>query len=441
MANVSGVNSSIVQHDEDGQDQIGSMTTTPSGIATPQPDPSDKRLPGIMHSFFAQVGASSDSGSGVEHQGFPSVTSTAPQRLDSQAHSKLDSEKSPSDRGGSLSGSTVMLDHDSKIGAPEPRLDSFEELRTSDFNPLPTPPHSSSSFCSISQKDGEVAENGGDAVNRGMSSIYQALRNFILPKTAVKNIRRHTSYPVSSITHDSVHATHFSNPCLPASSPDASQHISKSSEELVKLTDNAGAAPRIKNTPPLTPRAMSNELHPTDKRSVRSLASSPAHSQREARTSDRGSATPTGSSSSAQGSMLESAGPAVAPLKGKLTVKIAEGRGLRPSYDPYVVCVFEWNEYISKGAHHEQSHQPDNRNRNQLDARGSVPIQRSNSDSGRPMAIPMKSRQSSQNSVMDGYTYRVSNQVTDPQWNHEAVLYVERLSSMTCSLSSLAQIY
>ncbi|EGE00441.1 hypothetical protein TESG_07718 [Trichophyton tonsurans CBS 112818] len=47
------------KHGDDPQDQIGSMGSTPTGIATPQPDPSDKRVPGIMPSFFAQVGAGS----------------------------------------------------------------------------------------------------------------------------------------------------------------------------------------------------------------------------------------------------------------------------------------------------------------------------------------------------------------------------------------------
>ena len=40
--------------DDDGNDHIDSDTPR-SGVATPQPDPSDKRLPGIMHSFFGQV--------------------------------------------------------------------------------------------------------------------------------------------------------------------------------------------------------------------------------------------------------------------------------------------------------------------------------------------------------------------------------------------------
>ena len=41
--------------DEEAHDHIGSISTTPSGVATPNPNPTDKRLPGIVHSYFGQV--------------------------------------------------------------------------------------------------------------------------------------------------------------------------------------------------------------------------------------------------------------------------------------------------------------------------------------------------------------------------------------------------
>lgn len=113
----------------------------------------------------------------------------------------------------------------------------------------------------------------------------------------------------------------------------------------------------------------------------------------------------------------------VGSLKGKLSIKISEGRGLRPSYDPYVVCVFELNEYISKGAQTGEGDDVET-TKEAEDTLSSVPIQRSNSDSGRPMAIPMKSRQSSNNSLLDNHDHKESGVVMDPQWNHEAVLYV-----------------
>jgi protein-serine/threonine kinase len=189
---------------------------------------------------------------------------------------------------------------------------------------------------------------------------------------------------------------------------------------LAKLTDIAGVGPRTKNTPPLTPRAMSNETQHTEKRSGPSAASSPARTRPDSSRSNghgQHQAQPTRVATVPDGQA-----PPVAPLKGKLTVKISEGRGLRPSYDPYVVCVFEWNEYISKGAQADSANEPQKKSR--LDAVGAVAMQRSNSDSGRPMAIPMKSRQSSNNSLMDSHDRKRLDQVTDPLWNHDAVLCV-----------------
>ncbi|KAJ5536998.1 Serine/threonine-protein kinase SCH9 [Penicillium frequentans] len=105
-------------------------------------------------------------------------------------------------------------------------------------------------------------------------------------------------------------------------------------------------------------------------------------------------------------------GPPVSPLKGKLTVKISEGRGLRPSVDPYVVCVFEWNEYISKGT--KDGEEEDEKQRRQIE---------SDAEAGRPMAIPMRSRQSSNNSAFEG-AEKGKSLVTDPHWDHAAVFDV-----------------
>jgi len=103
----------------------------------------------------------------------------------------------------------------------------------------------------------------------------------------------------------------------------------------------------------------------------------------------------------------------VGPVLGKLSVGISEGRGLRPSVDPYVVCQFQWAEFISEG--------PRN---NEQDGHGStdaVPMKRTDSE-GRPRAIPMKSRQSSHTGLSDMRELRISSQVTDPIWRHEAIL-------------------
>ena len=55
---------------------------------------------------------------------------------------------------------------------------------------------------------------------------------------------------------------------------------------------------------------------------------------------------------------------------------------------------------------------------------GGIPITRSGSDSGRPMAIPMKSRQSSNTSLSDYRDFKVKGRrsFTNPKWDTEAVL-------------------
>lgn len=399
------------QHSHDDDDHIGSAL--PSGVATPQLDPTDKRLPGIMHSFFAQVRAGSDS------------TSSSPnknQRSSTPSPARGDLSKGDGDR--SLSGSMVFVDEN--IPSTPSEQDPLDNERV-DQKSLPTPPRSSS--CSFLQKESEEAENGVPAVESGVGSVYRALRNMILSKNSSK-AKRHTSYPVSSVSNDPVLAAHFSNPSLtsapndPSMCPDTSVSISKSSGELAKLTETAAVGPRTKNTPPLTPRAMSNETQHTEKRSGPSTTSSPSRGRPDSSRSNghgQQQAQPTRVATVPDGQA-----PPVAPLKGKLTVKISEGRNLRPSFDPYVVCVFEWNEYISKGTQADTGSEQQQK-KSRLDAIGGVSMQRSNSDSGRPMAIPMKSRQSSNNSLMDAHDRKRLSHITDPLWNHDAVLCVHLL--------------
>lgn len=444
--------------DDDNQDQIGSSGSTPSGIATPQPDLSDKRQPGIMHSYFAQVRLGFGSTSSSTSQRSPASTTptppSAPAPAPAPAPVTVDGKKtSTQPRHGeegedtsdtsSCSGSIIMVErdqnsdlppHPSGVGSKE--LEHEESSRPPNPSLLPTPPPSSA--CSLLEKEKEVAENGAPAAGNGVGSICRALKNFILPNNSTPALesRRHTSHPVSSVSTVSCPASQISfKPSLPPSLAGSGSlendppfpshdvhHVSKSAGDLSKLTESAVLVPREKNTPPLTPRAMSNENHThTEKRSTLSTTSSPAPPNRR---SDPGNEKRSRKSKEASPSQSSASdGPPVGSLKGKLSVQISEARGLRPSYDPYVVCVFEWNEYISKGAS-EESVDAEESSKGKKDTLGSVPIRRTDSDSGRPVAIPMKSRQSSNNSQMDNHDQKNSAQVTDPQWNHEAVLFV-----------------
>jgi protein-serine/threonine kinase len=110
--------------------------------------------------------------------------------------------------------------------------------------------------------------------------------------------------------------------------------------------------------------------------------------------------------------------------KGKLTIKVSEARGLRKCQDPYVVVVFQRSELISSGP--RPSGDDEDAAVTSV-AMGGVPIQRQGSDSGRPMAIPMRSRQSSSTSLSEFNTFRNRNSrrsFTNPKWDAEAIFDV-----------------
>ena len=223
--------------------------------------------------------------------------------------------------------------------------------------------------------------------------------------------------PLSSIvTASNVHAAHFSNPSdrYPDTTPSTPIHSrinsefqeSPSYERLKKLTDDA---PRKKSIPPTPTRALSHTTVKSD-----------ASNGSETHNGQNGKAHAVDSTLS-QASSGTSGAPVVAP-KGKLTVKINEARGLRRSRDPYVVAVFQRNELVSRGPRDDG--EGDNEDSTNINPMGGIPIMRSGSDTGRPMAIPMKSRQSSNTSLSDYRDFKVKGRrsFTNPKWDTEAVL-------------------
>jgi serine/threonine protein kinase SCH9 len=323
----------------------------------------------------------------------------------------------------------VERDQSQQDSSPEP-LDKQSQNGTKEDMPesVPTklPPTPVSSASSFLQKEIPTAQNGQPEMDADVNPVAQALRNFVLSPCSLKS-RRHASLPISSVNVGSVLAAHISNPITAShqtapgspTAPAVEHHDklpkSTSIRELRKLTSSATAGSRLKNTPPLTPRALSHEDGYQEKKSPLSSSSMTAAAERSSEKPAEKAI------SSARNS---EALPTDSP-KGKLSVKIDEARGLKACYDPYVVCVFEWNEYISKGPKHDAmdvDHHEAPTTKSRKDTITATPIRRSDSDMGRPMAIPMKSRQSSNNSEMDNHQARSNSLVTDPQWEHEAVL-------------------
>jgi len=198
------------------------------------------------------------------------------------------------------------------------------------------------------------------------------------------------------------------------SHPSSALSALTASLEQAKLTENVANGSRRKSTPPQTPRSLSGvRLDGHDIPALSRTLHMPVPSNFHAPPSMSRSGSKRGSSPNQPTSP-------VGPPRGKLAVKIIAARGLRPSADPYVVCVFDYSEYISKGPAQDEDATSD-RSDSQLRPEGGVPIKRSASDTARSLAIPMRSRQGSMTSLQDAQA-GVRKDVTDPHWDHEATL-------------------
>ena len=284
---------------------------------------------------------------------------------------------------------------------------------------LPTPPTSSSSGCSTRHASADAREGGTKVLTgRNSGSRRPSLArvrsgNLVIPL----NTRRYTSSPHGppNVTiNPAIHASHLSNPTsrrssTAPSSPTEDQYACSAFSSLTsnllstKLTDGV-ALPPAKNTPPLTPRALSDDGSDTIRNN-----SSPS-GQRDSKHTQHDTTDLTDSRPA----------PPIPPPKGKLYVKISSARGLKPSVSPYAVCSFEWIESIAHEPQHDDL-EIDDVSRGK-ESEGGVPIKRAGNDMGRSIAIPMKSRQSSNTSNSEPKNLKSGRTVTDAKWDHEAVL-------------------
>ncbi|KAI9840534.1 MAG: hypothetical protein M1837_001548 [Sclerophora amabilis] len=478
--------------DDPSIDQVGDSNPA-SGVVTPSPDPADKRLPSIMHSFFGQVRATSNPSP-------PAPASTTPQlppalQLPAATVPVQHHPEHPLMASSAALPPTAPSSPPDGLGPPNHVADPSSPPHPPELEPLahrlrcdsgdlqhayPTPPLSNSSSIHA-RAPKSVASGGALATSRKGSAATAASRTPPIPELTAGTAgpsreRRHTfamANPLTNIiTPSTVHAAHLSNPATaqhPATTPTTPTDTtdrpafgrpaaSSSYFELKRLTEGAIASHPKKTTPPLTPRTSSNEVPPAEKQRRSPSSNEPTSSEKprpscypsEAPPPDKQRTLPTSNlagpstsdpvggddkASPSSGSEAESMSrtpskqatgntPApVGPPKGKLFVKISEARGLRPSLDPYVVCVFEWNEYISKGPRAKEV-QVDPDDRHGREESGGIAIKRSGSDMGKPMAIPMKSRQSSNTSNSDSKEVKDMRSMTDPRWDHEATFDV-----------------
>jgi hypothetical protein len=393
VANIHGIRSQRGS-DEIDHDHIGSNSSTPPGAHTPRPDLVDKRLPGILNSYFGQVRDSFRTRPKSANSLSTSVPNTNTDDESKKTHMSLDPKNVTSNPLPTAPASPT----DGELEAQDLPIHS----RTSHLEspiPYPTPPPSSQSSIHRPSR----GENGRSSEKRTQSTQDS-------PKeldSAPERLRRHTfttASPLSNVTvAPAVTAPHFSNPATELSSSNTSSpliaHLSASrrpsaslsNQESSGLTPGVSTPPQLQSTPsqtpPQTPRTRSQE------------------GKRRGTGPGTGTATP--SKSGAPN------GATIGPVLGKLAVEISEGRGLRTSLDPYVVCQFQCAEYISEGPKNTDAAVSMGR------GPGGIAINRTPSDRGQAQAIPMRSRQSSRTGRDMAGSF---HETTDPKWEHKAVL-------------------
>lgn len=365
------------QDDPLHHDDLRSETSTPTppGAQTPHPDLLDKRTPGLFSSYFGQVRNPSTTTTSVTSQSTSTLSSMAQHEQETASSSR------PHKHSVSSSEETSHPKHVMQNGYPTPPVSS---------SPTPVPQPSST-------KDSKKSKVSPKSLRT--HTLLSSRRNTL------------TTDPLMGIANTQpVHASHLSKPGLNVSRCKTSSPITPR-HSISKPPPNSSSAPAVHQaltktatqaTPPRTPRSHSS--------TTASRTQSPSTQTSPSRPED-----------GAKRRRKDSLRKAVSgETKGRLSITISAGRGLKPSVDPYVVCSFQWNEYISKGPQSE-SNTDDGHS---TSPRRSMPIKRTASDiAGKPMAIPMRSRQSSHTSMSSQTENPTKGQeVTDPVWDHEALL-------------------
>lgn len=426
--------------DDSGADQIYDTPQSRSGIATPQPDLQDKRLPGIMSYFTGQVRPASlqrlwsgTFSATTRAEAAPSAQmATQQEKPEQERETKHEQHLNPSppshlpvsppepaSRSPSEDQGPPLLPHEQvgTLSEEKPPPESGSGSGSGEFHPYPTPPASSRS----SLRGAKVGENGGDASHKRAGS---AVTPPPLRKTSISELtgmggrRPSVLVPLTSavVTESNVHARHFSTPgsCSAPTSQDPPAHEHHTSAKEDAPEDSAS----VRQLKKLTNDAASKSGRSTPTRTLSSTQQvSRNDGQDERRTSEESS-----SAASTQTPAGSSAPTDASSVKGKLTVKISEARGLRKCRAPYVVVVFQRSELISGGPREDDD---DDETAISNVAMGGVPIQRQGSDSGRSMAIPMRSRQSSNTSTGEFNSFRNRKHrgsFTNPKWDAEAIL-------------------
>ncbi|CCU75464.1 putative cAMP-dependent protein kinase catalytic subunit [Blumeria hordei DH14] len=399
-------------HDDQNDSDTGNQTPR-SGFATPRPDPADKRLPGILYSYFGQVGSvSSALPSHSKHDplsfGLAEANDLSPPKLE-----KLYTSQPPS-----FIPLAPAEGLPTKEGARNAQSSESDNSKTT--HPYPTPPVShTNSFRNIM---GEINSEEEDPIIRN-ANVSQLSCGFIslqetCPRSAPSIARSQSIAPLASNSVVMQNSSLLSNsinlskqnksgprPHSSLGSEISSSHSTQQSKQK--------ARPISQKSFPLSPtHALSN-----------STAKSAASCSSDIVNVNGKVITAANLATEASNSPTPIPSASAPVVKGRLVVKLVKARNIRSCKDPYVVAVFQRNELVSKGPLSEG--QDREKAVTSIPVIEGYPIARTTSDSGRPMAIPMKSRQSSNTSISDHRDFKKVNKiVTHPLWDTEAVFDV-----------------
>ncbi|KAI0403935.1 serine/threonine-protein kinase sck1 [Xylaria palmicola] len=409
---------------DDDADQIG-YDTPRSGIATPQPDLKDKRLPGIM-SYFGQVRSTPST------PRFSFRTSTQTRDTETSCPASHQEEKEPEIKTRKSLVSGVATGKGEEPAAllllPQERVEPSEPAQPSQqaafFNPYPTPPCSKTPSERGQKLSDASADSGREASSFPPVRPSMGITTKNASNRLTEKIRRATfASPVTSmVTTDSIvmHCVSEPSGCVTASTTPSSP-LDPELPKVDRVMPSSDQRDTMDKLRKLTLTASTKSGPPTPTRALSTAQPSPAEDRSSSQTSRNG----TESNGRQSSSTSRSGGIQAPPQRGKLTIKIREGRGLRKSRDPYVVAVFQRSELISPGP---RTFEDDDEIAAPISSihMGGIPISRQGSDSGRSMAIPMKSRQSSNTSLSEynAFRNRTRRSFTSPKWDAEAVFDV-----------------
>jgi len=429
-ANKASVSSTTRAQDEDSDHVESGTNTPPPGISTPRPDFTDKRLPGITNNtYFAQVCPPPRAPPRVNQTStasspLPSTNTTTPLEhvtcgfggLPTAPNSRKQSSQESADPP-----SSVMSSQGQVVSPPHSLNASVATLNRS-------PPISPAPSMYERPREGGRPCSSGSHVSSSSGATHQPTTT----PTPPSHMRRKTfsSQTLASVVTEPRVSAHISNPASQDSQPSPGVACSVlppesrvNKPELTKAVNRA-------QTPPQTPRALSQheprKAQQPEQRSGPQVEPQQLEPQKEPSedSANAGKAqAPSNTDLSSRSSSTSN--PPVSATKGTLSVNIIQGRGLRPSTAPYVVCIYQLNEDISDGPQGDamDTRQDQTSDNNEENLAKGVAMRRMGSDQGKPMAIPgLPSRQSSQTDIAKLRGNHHDHEVTDPVWKHEATL-------------------